>query len=70
LAQNPEKAKGLVAATVIFALIAFFALIGCAIFGYQAHSKEEGSAAKTGEAQQEVEMGEAAPDNEAKGAEE
>lgn len=66
MAANPEKAKGLVAATVIFALIAFFALIGCAIFGYQAHSKEGGSAAKT----EEVEMGEAAPDNEAKAAEE
>lgn len=45
LAKNPEKASSLVAATVIFALIAFFALIGCAIFGYQAHSKEGGAPA-------------------------
>jgi hypothetical protein len=37
LAKNPEKAGGLIAATVIFALIAFFALIGCAVFGYQAN---------------------------------
>ena len=41
LAKNPEKAGGLIAATVIFALIAFFALIGCAVFGYQANQKGE-----------------------------
>lgn len=46
LAANPEKAGGLVAATVIFAVIAFFALIGCAVFGYQAHSKGESAPAE------------------------
>lgn len=46
LIENPEKAGGLIAATVIFAVIAFFALIGCAVFGYQAHSKGDAAPAK------------------------
>ena len=41
LLAEEGKAGGLVAATVIFALIAFFALIGCAVFGYQANQKGE-----------------------------
>ena len=59
LAKNPEKAGGLVAATVIFAVIAFFALIGCAVFGYQAHSKGESAPAEAKAA--DVEMAAAAP---------
>jgi hypothetical protein len=62
LAKNPEKAGGLVAATVIFAVIAFFALIGCAVFGYQAHSKGDAAPAK----EKDVEM--AAPAEEPKAA--
>ena len=47
LAKNPTgEGKGLVAATVIFAIIAFFALIGCAVFGYQANVKPEGDGDK------------------------
>merc|ERR1719281_2082833 len=41
-----DEKKGLVAATVIFALIAFFALIGCAVFGYQANSKGDAAPQK------------------------
>jgi len=44
--EMDDKQKGLVAATVIFALIAFFALIGCAVFGYQANAKGDAAPKK------------------------
>jgi hypothetical protein len=63
--EMDDKQKGLVAATVIFALIAFFALIGCAVFGYQANAKGEAAPKKA-----ESEMVEAAPAAEPKAVEE
>jgi len=52
--STDDKTKGLVAATVIFALIAFFALIGCAVFGYQANAKGEAAPSKAEAAEQEM----------------